>query len=75
MLTAYEVLLRELIAHGAVTYKQLVHRYGDRGYTYNQFTAAAHKLRQDGLALPVHLSHRHVVKAPGAQCPCCGRAL
>lgn len=73
-MSAFQILLHDLVAHGGVTtYKLLMRRYGDQGYDYYAFTAAVHKARRLQL----------VTKAPGKNkpivavgvCPCCGRTL
>lgn len=70
-MTAYQTLLRELDAHGRVTYAQLVERYGDKGYEYGSFVAAAKRARDAGLATGPHGHGGAIVKT--GVCPCCGR--
>jgi hypothetical protein len=72
----YQVLLRELAEHGRTSYRELIQRYGQQGYTYNGFSAAVCNLRRRGIvaARQPGRYHADIVKTD-AYCPCCGRRL
>lgn len=69
--SAFAMLLRELAAHGSVTYQQLMRRHPQFGR--DNFAAAVFKARKLGIALDNPGRGKPIVAA-GA-CPCCGRKL
>lgn len=71
-MTAYEVLMIELETHGRTTYRKLVERYGDQGYSYGSFVAAAKRARDEGYASGPQGHGGAIVRA--GVCPCCGRS-
>lgn len=73
MMTHLQVLVRELVAHGSVTYRELIQRYGAKGYTRESFVAAVAKARRDGFVTNDGGKGRPIVKQ--GVCPCCGREL
>jgi len=73
MFTAYQILLRELVAHGHTTYAALAARYEAHGYTRATFAQAVMKARRQGIVTGDGGKGKPIVKA-GA-CPCCGRPL
>ena len=70
--SAFATLMRELAAHGSVTYAQLMRQHGDRFDRVN-FASAVHKARRMGIVLDDPGKNKPIVAA-GA-CPCCGRPL
>lgn len=72
-MTHTQALLHELVAHGRTSYRQLLARYGHRGYTYHGFTVAVRRLRKAGAIPPAPPSQNYDIIA--SHCPCCGRAL
>lgn len=69
----YQVLMQELAQHGRVTYRELVERYGARGYNYNGFIVAARKARLRGEVIGPRTNGGSIALA--GVCPCCGRKL
>lgn len=74
-MTHFQILLRELVKYGQTTYPLLARRYGRQGYNRAGFAAAVHRARQDGVVAPAWEHGQTIVKAAGAECPCCGREL
>lgn len=69
--SAFAILLRELAAHGSVTYTQLLRRHPQ--FNRDNFAAAVYKARRAGIAVDNPGRGKPIVAA-GA-CPCCGRKL
>lgn len=72
-----EVLLHELVQHGRTTYRELMEKYGDQGYTIDSFRAAVKVAADQGLIKGPGKGHHggYIVKTGESHCPCCGRAL
>lgn len=70
-MTAYQILLHELAAHGRVTYAELVTRHPE--YDQYNYVAAVYKARKRGLVV-IEGRKGAVIVAVGA-CPCCGQPL
>lgn len=72
-----QILMHELNQHGRVTYRELMARYGGRGYTVESFRAAVKYAADQGLVKgPGKGNHGgYIVKTGESYCPCCGRAL
>lgn len=74
-MTAYQVLMHELAAHGVTTYKRLLAQYEAQGYSYEMFTQAVYKAKLAGLVTRENRHDAPIVAVPGATCPCCGHPL
>lgn len=63
--------------HGRVTYKDLIQRWGDRGYTIDSFRAAVKYAADQGLVKGPGKGHHggYIVKVGESYCPCCGQVL
>lgn len=69
--SAFAILLRELAAHGRVTYADLMQRHPQ--FDRDNFASAVHKARRLGIALDDPGKGKPIVAA--GTCPCCGRKL
>lgn len=69
--SAYAILIRELAAHGRVTYQQLMRRHPQ--FNRDNFAAAVHKARRLGIALDDGGKGKPIVAV--GDCPCCGQRL
>jgi hypothetical protein len=74
-MTHRQVLLAELREHGRTTYRELMDRYGDRGYTYNGFLGAVWHARKRGAVRGPPPGRRNDPIVKVDCCPMCGRAL
>jgi hypothetical protein len=76
-MTHRQVLLHELAQHGRVTYRELMDRYEDRGYTIDSFRAAVKAAADRGLVKGPGKGHHggYIVRMDTGVCPCCGRQL
>ena len=73
-MTHYAILLRDLATHGRTTYRELIDRHGEQGYTYGGFVAAVFRARKDGVIVATPKHARGVI-VQATHCPCCGRKM
>lgn len=73
-MTHTQILLRELSLHRSTTYRELMQKYGDQGYTYDGFVCAVRQLIRKGLVEPRKPRERKPITITGC-CPYCGRTL
>lgn len=76
-MTHRQVLMHELAQHGRVTYRELMQKWGDKGYTVESFRAAVKYAADQGLVTGPGKGNYggYIVKTGERYCVCCGRAL
>lgn len=70
-MTAYQILLHELVAHGRTTYAELCNRYPAWGH--KNFIQAVYRARKLGIVRTD--GRKGVTIIAIGPCPCCGQAL
>jgi hypothetical protein len=70
-MTAYQILMHELAAHGRVTYAELCARHPE--YDHVNYSNAVYKARKLGIVRTE--GRKNVVIIATGACPCCGRAI
>lgn len=74
-MSAFRLLIRELVQRGgSVTYAELAQRYG-RHYDFKRFAAAVYYARRLGLVTRDRKTNAPISIVNGAECPCCGRLI